>query len=358
MITGDQSATAYAIGRQLNLSGERRLDLIDSTELEKIDPDVLKSLAQEVEVFSAVTPSHKLEIVQALQRAGLVVAMTGDGINDGPALRAADIGVAMGGAAGTEVARRTADVILEDDNLHTMVEAIAQGRTIYGNTRNAIRYLLATNLSEILFMFAGVAGGFGSPLNAMQLLWINLVSDIFPVLALAIQPAEPDVLEWAPRDPHEPFLASSDMGDMLFQSSTITAGTMASYAWGRWRYGTPTAASTMAFTTITAAQLFQMVSSRSSDHSLFSHNRPTNNAFLNWALVGGLALQLITVVAPPLRRLLRNATLTPTDVAAGLLSAAAPVLVNEAVKEIRLRTRTHEPSAAIGDVLFPQGSSR
>src|SRR5574341_1808662 len=162
----------------------------------------MTALASRVQVFARVSPAHKLQIVQAMQRAGKVVAMTGDGINDGPALKAADIGIAMGNT-GTDVAREVADVVLEDDNLETMIVAISQVRTIYTNIRKSVHFLLSTNLSEIMVMFTAIAAGLGQPLSAMQLLWINLISDIFPGLALALEPPEPDVLSRPPRSPED-----------------------------------------------------------------------------------------------------------------------------------------------------------
>ncbi len=160
MITGDQSATAQAIGRQLGLSGDKPLKVLESHELEQMDPELLAGLAKNVHVFARVSPAHKLKIVRALQEAGYVVAMTGDGINDGPALKAADVGVAMGGG-GTNVARDVSDVVLEDDNLHTMIVAVEQGRTIYNNIRKMIHFMVSTNLTEIEVMLAGIAIGLG-----------------------------------------------------------------------------------------------------------------------------------------------------------------------------------------------------
>ena len=196
MITGDQSATAYAIGKELKLGDGDPVQILDSNRLDKLDPELLAGLVQKTHVFARVSPTHKLRIVQALQRAGGVVAMTGDGINDSPALRAADIGIAMGDG-GTEAARTVADVIIEDNNLHSMVTAVEQGRTIYGNIRKAIHFLLATNFSEIEVMLASIALGLGQPLNPIQLLWINLITDIFPGLALALDAPEEDTLSLA-----------------------------------------------------------------------------------------------------------------------------------------------------------------
>src|SRR3989441_2650869 len=197
MITGDQSPTAYAIGTALALSRNGPLEILDSTHLANLAPPVVEALVEKVQVFARVSPAHKLQIVQALQQAGKVVAMTGDGINDGPALKAANIGIAMG-HTGTDVAREVADVVLEDDHLETMIMAVSQGRTIYSNIRKSVHFLLSTNLSEIIVMFTAIAGGLGQPLTAMQLLWINLLSDIAPGLALALEPPEPDVLSQPP----------------------------------------------------------------------------------------------------------------------------------------------------------------
>ena len=209
MITGDQSATAYAIGKELGLSRSGELDILDSARLEQLDPDVLTGLAQKVNIFSRVSPANKLQIIQALQRAGKVAAMTGDGINDGPALRAADIGVAMG-ETGTEVARSVSDVVLEDDDLRTMIVAVSEGPDDLQQYSQVVHFLTATNLSEIMVMVGSIGTGLGTPLTTMQLLWINLVTDIFPALALAVEPPEPDILSRPPRDPQEPILRPAD----------------------------------------------------------------------------------------------------------------------------------------------------
>lgn len=190
MITGDQSSTAYSIGKEIGLSRGGPLEILDSTRLADLAPEALQALSRQVHVFARVSPAHKLQIVQALQKSGRTVAMTGDGINDGPALKAADIGVALG-ASGTDVAREVADVILEKDDLETMIVAVGQGRTIYSNIRKSLRFLLATNFSEIIVMFAAGAVGGIYPLTAMQLLWINLIWTFSPGWRL----------QWNPRNP-------------------------------------------------------------------------------------------------------------------------------------------------------------
>jgi Ca2+-transporting ATPase len=331
MITGDQSPTAYAIGKELNLSRGEQLEILDSTHLTDIEPDVIKAMSERVRIFSRVSPAHKLQIVQALQGAGRVIAMTGDGINDGPALKAADIGVAMG-HTGTDVAREVADVVLEDDNLETMIVAVSYGRTIYNNIRKSVHFLLSSNLSEIMVMFTAIAGGLGQPLNAMQLLWLNLVSDIAPGLALALEPPEPDVLSRPPRDPKDPIIKSSDFKRISFESAALSAGALGAYGYGIARYGMGQRAGTMAFLSMTVGQLLHAISCRSEKHSIFDKEKLPPNKYLNIALVGSFALQAIAIGIPGLRGLLG---ITPVSIIDGIViggSAVVPLLINEATK--------------------------
>ena len=335
MITGDQSPTAYAIGKELTLSRNGHLEILDSTHFANIDPELLKALASRVHVFARVSPAHKLQIVQALQSAGKVVAMTGDGINDGPALKAADIGIAMGNT-GTDVAREVADVVLEDDNLETMIVAVSQGRTIYTNIRKSVHFLLATNMSEIMVMFTAIAAGLGQPLNAMQLLWINLISDIFPGLALALEPPEPDVLSKPPRSPEEPIIKTSDFKRIAFESATLSAGALGAYGYGLMRYGVGAHANTLAFTSLTTSQLLHAVTSRSETQSVLGGGREEAlppNPYLKAALIGSFAAQALAFAVPGLRNLLG---LTPLSVLDGLVisgSALLPFVVNEKTKK-------------------------
>jgi Ca2+-transporting ATPase len=331
MITGDQSATAYAIGHELDLSGTTQLDILDSTELQRLDPAVLSALAKKVDVFSRVSPAHKLQIVQALQRAGKVVAMTGDGINDGPALKAADIGVAMG-SSGTDVARTVADVVLEDDNLRTMIVAVREGRTIYTNIRKSVHFLTSTNLSEIGVMLTAIAAGLGQPLNTMQLLWINLLSDVFPALALAVEPPEPDVLLRPPRDPAEPIIGPRQFMRYGYEGALMTLGGLASYSYGVMRYGPGPQAGTLAFNSLVAAQLLHAYSCRSEHVSIFHGGKRASNPWLHLAIGGSAALQALTLVVPGLRTLLGTTLLGPADLAVCAAGAVAPFLISEATK--------------------------
>jgi Ca2+-transporting ATPase len=331
MITGDQSPTAFAIGKELNLSRGEQLEIVDSTNLADMPPDVLRALCDRVHVFSRVSPAHKLQIVQSLQLAGRVVAMTGDGINDGPALKSADVGVAMG-KTGTDVAREVADVVLEDDNLQTMLVAVSQGRTIYNNIRKSIHYLLSTNMSEIIVMFAGISLGLGQPLSSMQLLWINLVSDIFPGLALALEPPEPDVLAQPPRDPAEPIVQPADFKRILFESAVLSAGSMAALVYGIARYGRGPQANAIGFLSLTCSQLLHALSCRSKRHSIFERDGLPPNPWLTGALTGSFALQGLAMLVPGVRGLLGIGSVGLIDCAVIGGSAALPLLVNEASK--------------------------
>jgi Ca2+-transporting ATPase len=307
MITGDQPATAHAVARQLGLA----------------------------RVYARVGPSEKLRIVQALQRNGRVVAMTGDGVNDSPALRAADVGVAMG-HGGTDVARDAADLILEDDRLETMAVAVARGRTIYRNIRKAIRYLLTTNMSEIQVMLAATALGLGPPLAPMQLLWINLVTDIFPGLALALEPPAPDVLRQRPRDPAEPILHRGSLGRMLAESTALSAGALAAYGWGMARYGSGGArAPTLAFHSLVSAQLLYAVSCRTERGGWAERRRRPANPWLTWALGGSFLAQGLLAATPGLRRLFGMAPMSLLDLGVVAAGGVLPVLAIEAARATR-----------------------
>lgn len=330
MITGDQSSTAYAIGRELALNQDKTLQILDSTAFTNLEPEVMQALCQQAQIFARISPAHKLQIVQALQRTGKVVAMTGDGINDAPALKSANVGVAMG-HVGTDVAREVADIVLEDDNLQTMTIAVSRGRTIYNNIRKSVHFLLSTNLSEILVMLTATGFGLGQPLNALQLLWLNLVTDIFPGLALALEPPDPDVLNQPPRDPQEPIVKPSDFNRILFESTVLSISALGAYGYAIAHYGIGPHASTIGFMSLTCAQLFHALSCRSTTRRWGQRALPPN-PYLTVALAGSLALQLLSAIAPGLRTLLHITPISLMDAVLISTSALAPLLINIATK--------------------------
>jgi Ca2+-transporting ATPase len=331
MVTGDQSATAYAIGKELGLGKDGHIEMIDSTHLERLNPQLLSALAQRVDIFSRVSPVNKLHVVQALQNAGRVVAMTGDGINDGPALKAAEVGIAMG-SNGAEVARSVADIVLERDDLQKVIVAISQGRTTYNNIRKSLHFLMSTNMSEIMLMLSSIGAGVGQPLNPMQLLWINLLTDIFPALGLSVEPPEPDVLRVRPRDPNVSIIGREELKRYTFESTVVTGGTFASYLYGVLRYGVGPQAGSIAFNTLVFAQLLHAYSCRSERSGLFRGNRLPSNQHLNAAVGGSFALQLVSFFVPGLRGLLGTVTPRPIDLLAIVGGSVLPFVINEATK--------------------------
>jgi Ca2+-transporting ATPase len=331
MITGDQAATAYAIGKAVGLSADNQLETLDSTQIDGIAPDVLRGLVQRVHIFSRVSPANKLQIVRALQSAGQTVAMTGDGINDSPALRAADVGVAMG-RSGTHAARDVADVILGDDDLSTMIAGIEQGRTIYDDIKKAVHFILSTNLSEILITVLGIVAGTGETLTPMQLLWINLLSDIFPELALAMQPPEADVLQRPPRDPARPMFDAAALSRLAVEASVLSSGPVAAYLYGRGRYGAAPQSGTLAFTVLAVTQLLHVLSARSETHSIFDRAPLASNRYVPMAVGGGVALQVLATFVPGLRRVLGVVPLGLVDWGVVSVAAVGPLIANESIK--------------------------
>ena len=324
MITGDHPATARAIARKLGIVGNTGA-VLTGRELQTLSDGELQRQVADICVYARVDPAQKIRIVAALQAAGEIVAMTGDGVNDAPALIRADIGVAMG-KVGTDVARESASLVLLDDNFATIVIAVREGRRIYDNIRKFIRFVVTCNSAEIWTIFLAPFLGLPVPLLPIQILWINLVTDGLPGLALAAEPAEHDVMCRPPRPPQEGLLARGMAWQVIWVGLLMAAITLLTQAYGvnngreRWQ--------TMVFTVLTFAQMWQIMAIRSDRESLFQQRLLSNRPLLG-AVMLTFVLQLTVIYVPPLNPIFRT---TPLTVAELLVCLALSSLVFIAVE--------------------------
>ena len=309
MITGDHPLTARHIATELGIAEDKRI--LTDRDLASLPREDLVDLVEEVPVYARVSPEHKLDIVEALQEKGHIVAMTGDGVNDAPALKRADIGVAMG-ITGTDVSKEAADMVLTDDNFATIVAAVEQGRVIYDNIRKFIKYLLTSNSAEILVMLVGPFVGLGLPLLPLQILWINLVTDGPPALALSTEPAERDIMRRPPRPPRESVFARG-LGRHVIWVGVLMA--LVSLATGLWYSQiAPEIWQTMVFTTLTLSQLSHVMAIRSGNESLFRVGLLSNKPLLG-AVALTFVLQLLAIYTPFFQRFLETEALPLADLA-------------------------------------------
>ncbi|WP_293124320.1 cation-transporting P-type ATPase [Microcoleus sp. bin38.metabat.b11b12b14.051] len=317
MITGDHQLTAKAIAYDLGIAAEGDR-VLTGQELEKLSQEDLKLQVKQVSVYARVSPEHKLRIVQALQSLGEFVAMTGDGVNDAPALKQADIGIAMG-ITGTDVSKEASDMVLLDDNFATIVAAAEEGRVVYTNIRRFIKYILGSNIGEVLTIAAAPLMGLGGvPLTPLQILWMNLVTDGVPALALAVEPAEPNVMKKPPFSPRESIFARG-LGSYMVRIGIIFAIlTIAMMSWA-YKYttnpnhvGDPEAWKTMVFTTLCLAQMGHAIAIRSNTQLTIELN-PFTNVFVWGAVIVTTALQLMLIYVPPLRAFFGTHYLTPFE---------------------------------------------
>ena len=315
MITGDYPNTARAIAESIHLLRPGH-QVLAGAQLDELDDAALKLAVEQTDVFARVSPEHKMRIVDALKANGEVVAMTGDGVNDAPAIKRADIGVAMG-ITGTDVAKGTADMVLTDDNYASIVSAVEQGRIIYANIRKFVYYLISCNLAEILIIFLPTAFGrlifphteraVLSPLAPIQLLWLNLITDGAPALALGTEKGDPDTMEQQPRPPKEPIINKSMRWGVVIQTIAITAVTLTAYAIGLLH--NEIYAETMAFLTLSLSELLRAFTARSENYPLLKIGVFTNK-WMNLAVLFSLVLLILVVYVPFLNPVFNTVPLT------------------------------------------------
>lgn len=362
MITGDNPDTAAAIARELEIL-EPGQDTLGGRELAALTDAQLRARAEHVSVYARVSPADKLRIIEAYQSRGEIVAMTGDGVNDGPALKRADIGVAMG-RSGTDVAKGAADIVLTDDNFASIVAAVEEGRGIFDNIRKFVFYLLSCNTSEVLVLFLAVAAGLPQPLLPVQLLWVNLVTDGLPALALGVEPKEPGLMRRPPRDPQQGVITRETVRDILLCALAITLATLGAYAWGLyWNCLAPAGytgagaltaafrpevwnapglqeglaeARTLAFFTLAASQLVHALNSRSETLSVFRLGLGSNPQLLG-AICLSLVAQLGVIYFPPANALFNTTPLPLPALGVGALLSLSLIVFGEFVKEWRRR---------------------
>jgi Ca2+-transporting ATPase len=339
MITGDHPLTALRIARDLHITDSE--SYLTGAELATMSLSELEAAVEDVAVYARVAPEHKLNIVEALQNRGEIVAMTGDGVNDAPALKRAEIGVAMG-ITGTDVSKQAADMVLLDDNFATIVAAVEEGRVIFDNIRKFIKYTLSSNTGELLVMLLGPFFGMPLPLLPLQILWINLVTDGLPGLALAIEPGEPGVMQRKPYAPRESVFSRGIGGEIIWIGCLMGAISLGVglFYWlddplGPWQ--------TMIFMTLTMAQMGNALATRSNRQSLFSMGIFTNQLMLVAVSVTFL-LQLLLLYVPFLQGVFGTRPLTLSDLFVSLAASAALFVIVELYKWImRTRERNHDP---------------
>lgn len=327
MITGDYLETAFAIGKDLGIV-EREDQVIMGKELNNLSPEEIREVVKHKRVFARVSPQNKVQIVTAFKENGEIVAMTGDGVNDAPAIKKADIGISMG-ITGTDVAKNTSDVILTDDNFATIVHSVEEGRIIYANIKKFISFLLSCNIGEILIVLIAILLNLEEPFVPIQLLWLNLVTDSFPALALGVEKGEEDIMDQPPRDPDEPILDKHSAILIGLQSVAITIATLGAYFYGLKHYGTDiNGARTVAFATLILSELLRSYSVRSTKHTVFHIG-----IFSNKKLVIGTAistiLMLIVIYIPGLNDLFYTVPLGLKEWSVILPLSFLPFIVGE-----------------------------
>ena len=339
MITGDHKDTAVAIGMELGIISDPS-QAITGAQLDDISDEEFKDRITEFSVYARVQPEHKVRIVKAWKARGMITAMTGDGVNDAPSIKSADIGIGMG-ITGTDVTKNVADMVLADDNFATIVSAVEEGRRIYANMRKAIQFLLASNLAEVLSIFFATMIGF-TILQPVHLLWINLITDCFPALALGLEESEPDSMKRKPRDPKEGIFAGGMGFDVFFQGVIVTALVLFSYVLGHrmesgvWEFVNSPDGTTMAFLTLSMVEICHSLNMRSRRGSIFKLN--SHNKFLYGAMLASLILTTAVIEVPFLASAFQFTPIDLEEYAAALGLAILIIPIMEVVKAIQRKT--------------------
>lgn len=333
MVTGDHKQTAAAIAKQLGLTHDED-QVMSGTEWEKLSDRQKQQAVKSVRVFARVAPEHKLSIVRALQSNGEVVGMTGDGVNDAPAVKEADIGISMG-ETGTDVTKEASAMILADDNFQTIISAIEEGRAIYDNIRKFIRYLLGCNVGEVLTMFFATLAGLPLPLLPIQILWINLVTDGLPAIALGVDPGDTDIMERPPRDANEGIFARKLHWKIGFTGLIIAFCTIAIFVFALWYYQDDLAkARTLAFTTLVVAQLIYVFQCRSEYHSIFEIGF-LGNLYLMLAVMVSLSMHLVILYHPWFQEIFRTVALSFDEWLLVFVFSAWTLVLDTVVRMVR-----------------------
>lgn len=329
MITGDHAITALAIARELGIANEHSKAL-SGQDLEQMSDEELAEVVEDISVFARVSPEHKVRIVEALKAKGHITAMTGDGVNDALALKRSDIGVAMG-ITGTDVARETADMILTDDNFASIVAAVEEGRTIYSNIRKFVYFLLSCNIGEVLVIFTAIMLRWEIPLLPIHLLWINLVTDAFPALALGVEKPEKQIMFQPPRDPKEPILDRLMRTGIAIQGIFITISTLSAFWYGWKHLDDLELGRTLAFATLIVAELLRAHSSRSEKYSVASIGFFSNTSML-YATTFSFILVLLVLYVPALDAIFKTNPLTLGDWGVVIGLGVLPFIASEITK--------------------------
>jgi Ca2+-transporting ATPase len=328
MITGDHKITASAIAASLGIMKEND-EALNGNDLENLSDDELAEKLKTVNVFARVSPEHKVRIVNAVKSNGNIVAMTGDGVNDAPSLKKADIGIAMG-ITGTDVSKEAADMILTDDNFVSITAAVEQGRTIYGNIRKVTAYLLSCNIGEILIIFIAIVFGLPVPLVATQLLFVNLLTDAFPAFALGMEPKEPNTMKKPPRNPKEPIINKSMRVSVAIKAAFLCAGSLGAFLYGHFFHNYEIALS-MCFFTLVAAELLVSYSAKTETFSGLGRKLFANK-FLNISMSLSLAILFAVMYIPPLNNLFSVVPLNLTQFFVCLGFIFVPLAGSEVLK--------------------------